>query len=126
MTTATQIIVRAFRKSGIGQLGEALDAESLSEGLDALNAMMAAWKLSGVDITHTALDYEGTFPLGAEYEEGTVYLLASRLNPSYQIPDAFDADAWFRTFQAAYFTVAEVALPKAMQMFPSQRTRLHK
>lgn len=123
MATVTEIVQRAYRKSGIVDSTSPLEAEELNEGIDALNAMMHAWKLAGVDITHADLGATDNFSLAAEYEEGTIYLLASRLNPHFQIPDAFDADDWFRKFQAHNFTMPSQALPSAIQCFPSQRNR---
>lgn len=120
MATTLDIITRAFRKVGISGQGEALDAEALAEGLAALNAMMHGWKLRGVDVAHVDLASTDTFSLPQEYEEGTVYLLASRIAPDYEIPPSFDADDWFRTFQAAYMEIAEVEFPTAITRVPSQ------
>lgn len=123
MTTARDIVAAAFRKIGVLSVGESLVASDAADGLIALNAMMAAWKLRGVDVTHTALTLSSDFPLGAEYEEGTTYLLASRLSPDYTLPQMFDADDWFRTFQAAYADIPTLTVPKALQRPPSREDR---
>lgn len=120
MTTALDIVTRAFRKSGISGEGEILEAETAVEGLVALNDMLHAWKLDSVDIGHSDLALDDDFPLGPEFQEGTVYLLASRLSPNYTIPPAFDADAWFRKIQAAYATIASVSMPLGLQNLSSQ------
>lgn len=116
MTTALDIVTRAYRKLGVSGMGEALDAEMVDEGVDALNDMMHGWKLQGVDITHTSLASDDAFPLGPEFQEGTVYLLASRLSSNFEVPASFDADAWFRTFQAAYLTIDEVVIPLGLRV----------
>lgn len=123
MTTALEIVTRAYRKAGISASNEPLTAEMGAEGIEALNDMIFGWKLRGVDVTHVALALADTFALGAEYVEGTVYLLASRLSPNYSLPPAFDADDWFRGIQATYTAVTPVVLPKALIWMPSQRTR---
>lgn len=114
MTTVRDIVTRAYRKIGVGGHGEDLEAAEMADGVEALNAMIFGWKLAGVDTEHTAVTPSDTFPLDAEYEEGTVYLLADRLSPDYEMPARFDADAWFRRFQAAYFTATDVTLDDAV------------
>lgn len=114
------IITRAYRKVGISGSGEALEAEQSAEGLDALNSMLHEWKLAGVDITHTDKGMSDTFPLGSEYERGTVYLLAEDISPDYERPRSFDADDFFRRIQAAYMTIDVVSFDKAIYRVPSQ------
>jgi len=118
MATALDIVTRAYRKAGIGGMGETISAEMSAEGIDALNAMIHGWKLQGVDTTHTDIAITDTFPLASEYEEGTVYLLASRLSPDFMVPASFDADAWFRTFQAANMTIASVNMSSGLLNLP--------
>lgn len=120
MATANDIVTRALRKAAISAIDEAPSADDAANGLEALNMMLAAWKLRGVDTSHTALSGSDTFPLADEFEEGTVYLLAERLSPDYMRPRTFDADDWFRAIQAAYMTVEEVTLPTAISRMPSQ------
>ena len=119
MTTALDIATRAYRKLGIAGTGDTLTADELAEGIDALNAMMHGWKLAGVDIEHTDLSSDDTFPLGPEFAEGTVYLLASRISPDFTTPASFDADDWFRKFQAAYMAIDTVNMDMFARM-PSQ------
>lgn len=121
MTTTSEIVTRALRKIEVASSDEDPSAEILDEGLAALNAMMHAWKLQGVDLSHTNLALDDTFSLDPEYEEGTVYLLASRLSPDYTRPANFDADAWFRAFQAAYATIDEVSMPSLLINTTTQR-----
>lgn len=115
MTTVRDIVQRAYRKTGIAGLGEAIESDMADEGLDALNMMLAAWKLAGVDTSHTTATLSSAFPLAAEYEEGTVYMLASRLSPDYQVPQDFDADDFFRKIQAAYMTIDAANLPDTLR-----------
>lgn len=123
MTLTLTIITRALRKLGVVSADEDATADQEANALDALNMMMHAWKLRSVDIEHTDLASSDTFPLDPEFEEGTVYLLASRLSPDYQIPQSFDADDWFRTFQAAYPVSTAVTIPKGILRTPTGRRR---
>lgn len=127
MTETLAIVTRAYRKLGIAGTGDTLSADELAEGVDALNAMIHAWKLAGVDTEHTTLASNDDFPLASEFEEGTVYLLASRLSPDYMVPASFDADDWFRKFQAAYMTIESVRMTMFDRMpstyTPSKQSR---
>lgn len=123
MTDVSKVVARAFRKNGMSGVGDTLTADEIAEGVDTLNAMMHGWKLRGVDIIHTDVSATDTFPLANEYLEGAIYLLAARLSPDYSIPPSFDADDWFRTFQAAYSTLPEADMPAALYQMPSQNDR---
>ena len=123
MTLVSEIVTRAFRKLDIGAEGEALSADALADGVVALNAMMHGWKLKSVDINHSDLAAEDQFSLGPEFEEGTVYLLASRLSSDYSVPPSFDADDWFRDFQAAYRVSTKVTIPTGLRNTPTGRRR---
>ncbi len=121
MATAQDIVTRALRKAGVVGHGENAASEDASAALEDLNMMLAAWKLSGVDITHTALSLADTFPLADDYEEGSVYMLASRILPDFKFPQAFDADDFFRKIQAAYTTtITDTTLAKALYKMPSR------
>lgn len=122
MTTALDVVTRALKKAAILPVGETATAEDAAHAIDALNDMMFAWKLAGVDTQHVALAMSDAFPLGDEFTEGTVYNLASRINPDYQAPPAFDADDWFRKLQAAYAEAAAVdmTLDSALVRAPSR------
>lgn len=120
MATARDIVNRALRKARIVGHAENASAADASAALEDLNMMLAAWKLAGVDISHTALEMSTTFPLADEYEEGTVYMLTSRISPDYNMPVSFDADDFFRKIQAAYLSISEVTMPDALLEMPSQ------
>lgn len=121
MTKASEIVARSLRKIGVAAQGEAITAHDSADAIEALNAMMHGWKLAGVDLEHTDLALTDDFPLGAEFEEGTVYNLAARLSVDYELPAAFDADDWFRKFQAAYATAQLLTVDGALLNMPSQR-----
>lgn len=121
MTTALQIVERAFRKIGVKAEDEGLTADQLAHGLDCLNLMMHGWELWGIDTNHVDLASADTFPLAAKFEEGTVYMLAERMFPDYAVPPSFSADDFLRRIQAAYMVIEESAMPRALLRTPSQR-----
>lgn len=123
MATMQDVIERAYRKLGIVAYDTAMTADEASEGLDTLNSLLHEWKLRDVDITHTDLELVDTFPLGDEFKEGTVHILASRLSPNYEVPANFDPDHFFRVIQAAYLAIDEVSLDKAVTEVPSKKER---
>lgn len=121
--TVRDVITRALRKVGVSDIAEGANGEDFELALDALNDMLFAWKLKGVDTLHVQLSGASTFPLADEYIEGTVYNLASRISPDYQVPASFDADDWFRAIQAAYMVIEPVSLDAGLKNLPSQRFR---
>lgn len=123
MTTAAEICARALRKIGITAHGASPAAENAEAALEDLNMMLAAWKLAGVDITHTELAAASTYPLGAEFEEGTVYMLAGRIARDFAMPAGFDADDFFRRIQAAYAVTPALTVPSALLRPPSRSAR---
>lgn len=120
MATVRDIVTSALRKATIVAHGEAAPAENASAALDDLNMMLAAWKLAGVDTSHTALALADTFPLADEFEEGTVYMLAARIAPDFRFPAQFDADDFFRKIQAAYMTIEAATVPTSLTRTPSR------
>lgn len=120
MALTSEIVTRALKKIGVVARDESANADDMDDGVQALNDMIFAWKLAGVDTSHTALAATDTFPLAAEYHEGTVYHLAERLSPDYERPRTFDADDWFRKIQAAYMTVPTVTIQAPLTRMPSQ------
>jgi homospermidine synthase len=123
MTTARDIVHAALRKALVIGAGDDAAADDASDALFALNSMMHGWKARSVDVSHTDLALSDAFPLDAQFIEGTVYMLASRLAPDYQVPQPFDADDWFRTLQAAYHTPLEIAVENALTRPPSREDR---
>ena len=123
MTTVNDIVTRALKKIGVVARDEAPEAYDIAEGVVAFNSMVHAWKLRGADFEHTDAAASDPFPFDPEFEEGTVYILASRLSPDYMIPPSFDADDWFRTFQAAKTTIPDSVLETALTDLPSRRAR---
>lgn len=123
MATMRDIITRAYRKVGIVARDTPLDADDAIHGLEALNGMLHEWSLRAVDISHTTLGMNDTFPMAAAYEDGTTYMLAARISPDYEVPQGFDADDFFRAIQAAYMTIDTVSLPRAVTEVPSKKER---
>lgn len=120
MATVNQIVTRAFRKMGVSGIGDTLEAEEIAEGVDALNMMIHAWALEGIQFSWTDQAASDTFALPSEYHEGVVYMLAERLNPDYTRPRTFDADKWWRAIQSSDLLVAEAAMPGDLLRMPSQ------
>lgn len=123
MTTTRDVCQRALRKIGVLAHGETAEADNAVATLDDLNMMLAAWKLAAVDIGHTTLSLSDDFPLAAEYEEGTVFMLASRISPDYKAPAMFDADDFFRKIQAAYADPPLITIDAAVLRPPSREAR---
>lgn len=123
MTTMNDFIGRTLKKLTVQGIAESGDPDLTAHALDAFNMMAAAWKLRGVNIGHTDVTLSADFPLGQEFEEGAMYVLASRLSPDFQRPLNFDADDWFRTLQAAFRRPNRATIAPGLLNMPSQRFR---
>ena len=110
MTTARDIVERAFRKLGVVASDEAMTADQAQNGLDALNMMMHGWMLDGIDVGHIDLQLADVFTMQPQFEEGCVYLLAERLSPDYSAPAAFDVSAFKKRLSAAYLIIPDSKL----------------
>jgi hypothetical protein len=120
MPTMQDIVSRAYRKLGVVAEDEPMTADQGESGITALNMMIHQWKLRGIAITYSDLTLVDAFPLLPQFEEGTVYLLASRLAPDNSKPLEFDADDWFRAIQASYLVIEPAVMPSALTRTSSQ------
>lgn len=114
MATARDVVEKAFKRLSIVSSGEPLDAETMSDGLDALNGMMFSWKADGLTYEHTRLTFSDDFPLGEEFTDGVSALLAIRLSPDFvtgvvtpQLTREAD-NAWHQ-LAGKYFVVEDVS-----------------
>jgi len=123
MPTVREVCSDALRKLDVVPLGGAADGDEIAEALRAYNNMLHGWGILGVDTSHVTQGLNDTFPLEDKFIEGTVYILASRLSPNFQIPPQFDVDGWWRAIQAEYTTVNEVTFDAGLKNLPSQRFR---
>ncbi|MEO9648817.1 MAG: hypothetical protein ABJ360_22525 [Roseobacter sp.] len=123
MATVLDIVTRAYKKIGVVSRDETLEQFETDEGVAAYNMMVHGWKLESVDFEHVDQSETDTFDYGDEYQEGFVYLLASRLSPDYLLPPAFDADRWFRDIQASKLQIDDVEFDRALDLTPSRRAR---
>jgi hypothetical protein len=114
MIPVGRMVERAFRKIGVSSSDEPLTADQMDHGIDTLNMLLAAWRLQGVDMPLHTLAPGDPFPLQPEFQEGAVYMLASRLAPDFSVPAAFDADDYFRKIQAAFMRIDDAELPLAL------------
>ena len=123
MTTTLDVVKAALRKVGGLGSGEEVEATLAAEALFSLNAMMHGWAARGVDTNHSDLELSDVFPLADRFVSGTVFLLAREISSDYAFPVSFDADDWFRTLQAAYWTAPELTVPAALTRPPSREDR---
>lgn len=120
MSTARDIVEKAYRKLGIKAEHEALSADELSNGVSVLNDMLSGWKLFAIDISHTDLASGDTFPLAREFEEGTAFELANRLAPEFEISGR-DSERFFQALQASYMTITASTLDTGLTNTPGKR-----
>lgn len=121
MATVLDIVNRAFRKIGVKAEDEALTADQIANGVDALNAMMATWPVRGINApTGFPLTSSSTFPLEPWADEPTTYCLAARLAPDYGLP-APDVREHERTLRNWFVSRDPITFDKTLTRMPSQR-----
>lgn len=83
MTTASDIVTRAFRVAGLNTPSDAIAGEDSVNGLSILNAMLYGWATEGIDLAHSTLTLDDTILIPRQYEEAVVYNLATRVSAEY-------------------------------------------
>ena len=115
MTKAVQIVERAYRLLGIKAEDETLTADQVQSGLDALNAMLAAWFMAGLLKDEPAvMQAESDFVLSPGYEDLTAHLLGARLAPSFMVPLTFDPDPHRRLLERASLSYPVITIDPAL------------
>ena len=111
------IVYGALRKIGVVAVDSDATADEAAAALESFNDMMHAWKLDSIDVLHTDLALNDTFPLAPEFQEGTKFLLASRISHDFMAPATFDPDEFLRKIQAAYCVIEPMVLDPILTNF---------
>lgn len=114
MATCRDLIERAYRKIRVVATDEAMTADQASVGMDVLNMMMHGLVLDGIDTGYTDLATADQFSLDARFDEGIVYMLASRLAPDFARP-GFDETRFRQGLANAFLIVPEVEIDTALR-----------
>ena len=77
MAKVLEIATKALQKIGVAASDESLTADEIVNAVDALNLMIHAFKLEGVNLSWVDQAAADTFALANEYHEGIIYLLAA-------------------------------------------------
>ncbi len=113
MATVRDIVQRAYRKIGVVATDEAMTADQAQVGVEALNMMMAALELEGIDVAWADAELSDQFAMEAKFHEGCVYMLAGRLAPDFSFP-SFNDSAFKRGLAAAYLIVPDMQIDRAL------------
>ena len=113
MATARDIVQRAFRKIGVVASDEPMTADQADSGLDALNMMMHALQLDGIDVAWTDAELSDQFQMEPAFHEGLVYMLASRLAPDFSQP-SFNVSEFKRGLAAAYLIIPDMKIDRTL------------
>jgi hypothetical protein len=110
MSTATEISTKALKRINVIASDETPSAADVSDGTDALNAMIASWEAEG--LTGDVL------PLDGRFEKAVTDLLAVQLCDFYgKQPSAIlmrDADRGWSQIQAAFLATPEASFDPAL------------
>lgn len=109
MATVNDIVTRAYRKIGVVATDEPMTADQAQIGEDALNMMMQALALDGIDVAWSDAVLADQFAMEPAFHEGIVYMLAARLAPDFSVP-SFDESVFKRKLAAAYLIVPDAVI----------------
>lgn len=113
MATVRDIVQRAYRKIGVVASDEAMTADQAESGQDALNMMMQALLLDGIDVAWSDAQLADQFDMLPQFHEGIVYMLASRLAPDFSM-EGFNVSTFKRGLAAAYMIVPDMVLDSTL------------
>lgn len=122
MATCRDLVERAYRKIGVVATDESMTADQAAVGMDALNMMMHALVLDGIDTGYSDLELADQFSLDARFDEGIVYMLASRLAPDFARP-GFDERRFRQGMANAFLIVPDAEIDTGIRLTASQRSR---
>lgn len=122
MATCRDLVERAYRKIGVVATDEAMTADQADIGMDALNMMMHALVLDGIDTGYADLQLADQFSLDARFDEGIVYMLASRLAPDFSRP-GFNERQFKQGLANAFLIIHEMEIDTGLRRTPSQWRR---
>lgn len=121
MATASDIVTRALRTLRVISSGETPTADESSDGLTALNDMLAAWALDGIDLGHITLASSDTLDVPDMHLQTIRLALAERLAGEYGAElSSFDQIALSKgmtALQARYFNIPDL-VPQSAVMTP--------
>lgn len=112
MATASDLVTWALRKLAIVPSGGIPSASELSDGVEALNEMLAEWKIDGIDLGLSTLAASSTVSVDDAYIRAIRYNLAEDICEDYGQPVppnvARRAELGRRILTAAKFTINDV------------------
>jgi hypothetical protein len=104
MTTAREIVQRAYRKIGVTAHDDEMTDDQAAVGITELNSMMHGWSLRIRRWAHGDIELADEFPMPPQFHEGAVYLLAAALAPNFAVA-SFDPEEWFRRLAVSYLHI---------------------
>lgn len=111
MATARDIITRALKRLRVLASGETPTSDEAADCLDALNDMLSAWAINGIDLAHLPLTLNDTLDVPDDHVEPITLNLARRagglFGASLSPDDAYLATEGEGMLRAYHFTIAE-------------------
>lgn len=111
MATARDLITGALRDRRAIGLNATPTASEAAYGLDRLNAMLAGWRIKGIDFGHVTLALDDTLDVPDDHLQTVRLSLAERLNAfggALDDDDRIVAEIGRRDLLAQYFNIANL------------------
>ena len=112
MAVTSDIVTRAMRSLRLLSSGEEPTADEMSDGIIALNDMLFAWRIEGLDIAHISLAENDTIDVPEDHL-GTIRLaLAARIGGEYGAEltpyDQMALDEGMKALRAYYLNLSDL------------------
>lgn len=119
MTTARDIVTMALKDLSVVESGEEPAGGEATDGLDALNQMLASWIYDGIDLEFENLSLSSIVPYPDDHIGPFRYNLAVRLAPQFEVqPSVFVvklADDGYLQLQRNYLDPDELGIDEALR-----------
>jgi hypothetical protein len=114
MATALEVITSALRKLKVYAAGEEPGAEDAEDCLTALNGMLFAWTINGIDLAHATLALTDELDVPDDHLETIRLSLAERIASDFGADvspiDMAIADQGRAALRAYHFSIATIGI----------------
>lgn len=84
MATVDSVVTRALKEIGVLAAGEVANGDDLTDAIEALNQMLAAWPHDGIKVPVFTLNSGETLPYPENHTDPIMFNLAVRLSGMFE------------------------------------------
>lgn len=117
MATARDFVTGALKDRKIIGVNATPTASEAAYGLDRLNAMLATWRIAGIDFGHVTLTLDDTVDVPTDHDQTVRLSLSERLTAfggQMDPADVLAAELGRQALRAQYFSIAALRCEDAL------------